>query len=104
MRRLIPFLLLAALVAVALAAGDTRVATDSTVSLVGYTEVEIVAIDGSATVDLISGIADGDTTVVRTHYLRDSIPRQFRFMAPYDGIDSLTVYLHTASEVIVTPR
>lgn len=104
MRRLFIILLLAALVTLAFAAGDTRIATDSTISLVGYTEVELVAYDGSATVQLISGIADGDTTVVRTHYLRDSVPRSFRFMAPYDGIDSLTVYLHTATEVIATPR
>ena len=101
MRRLTIILLLAALVTIALAAGDTRFTSDGGMNLTGYTEVELVAYDGAATVTFIDS---SDTTVVRTHYLRDSVPRSFSFRPPYDGIDSLGVDLDTASEVIATPR
>ena len=101
MRRLITVLLLAALVAAALAAGDTRFTSDGGMSLTGYTTVELVAYDGGATITFIDS---SDTTTVRTHYLRDSVPREFSFRPVYDGIDSLGVDLTTASEVIATPR
>lgn len=101
MRKMITILAILAVCGLASAVGsDTRFTADGGMSVRGYTAVDVVA-DGTATITLIDS---STSTVKKTYYVRDSLPRVFSWANPGSAIDSLYVDVDTASEVIVTPR
>lgn len=102
-RMIVGLILLVGAVALVFAApaSDVSVTADGTVTLTGYTTIELLTLDGDATFYFTNGGSSaGDTIKVR--YGRDGFVRVVSWQTQYDGINTLLIDIDTASEVVYT--